>query len=64
MLTHIAIEKKFKPGWIDHKYKEKFGTWPVNRTVTPQPPTPEVSSWVRSRQIAFAKMRQKLKAAA
>lgn len=64
MLTAIAIERGYDPGWIAHKYKEKFGTWPAIRKVTPQPPTPEVKSWVRSRQIAYAKSRQKLKAAA
>ena len=58
MLVHIAIERDYKPGWAAHKYKEKFGAWPP-WGARPQPiePTPEVRSWVRSRQIAYAKSR-------
>jgi DNA repair protein RadD len=58
MLVHIAIERDYKPGWAAHKFKEKFGAWP-SWGAHPQPiePTPEVRSWVRSRQIAFAKSR-------
>ena len=56
MLSHIAREKDYKPGWIAHKYKEKFGAWPPwGAAAQPTPPTPEVRSWVRSRQIAFAR---------
>jgi hypothetical protein len=55
MLTYIANQRGYQSGWIAHKYKEKFGTWPAVRTVTPVPPTPEVLSWVRSRNIAYAK---------
>jgi superfamily II DNA or RNA helicase len=58
MFTHIANERGYKPGWIAHKHKEKFGEFPPWGSVpTPIPPTPEVRSWVRSRQIAYAKSR-------
>jgi DNA repair protein RadD len=57
MLTAIAIERGYKLGWVGHKYREKFGDWPRSRTVTPITPMPEVRSWVRSRQIAYAKAR-------
>jgi superfamily II DNA or RNA helicase len=57
-LTWIAQERGYKPGWTAHKYKEKFGAWPVwGSNPEPMPPTPEVRSWVRSRQIAYAKAR-------
>ncbi len=59
MLVHIAAERGYKPGWAAHKFKEKFGVWPDRRCVEPMTPTPEVSSWVRSRQIAYAKAMQK-----
>jgi DNA repair protein RadD len=59
MLTYIALERNYKPGWASHKHKEKFGAWPAwGARPEPIPPTPEVRSWVRSRQIAFAKGRQ------
>jgi DNA repair protein RadD len=54
MLTHVALERGYKPGWAAHKYKEKFGDWPPANTA-PIPPSPEVLSWVRSRNIAYAK---------
>jgi superfamily II DNA or RNA helicase len=58
MLVHIAQQRGYKSGWAAHKHKEKFGEWPSGFTV-PRPiePTPEVLSWVRSRNIAFAKLR-------
>ena len=45
MLAWIASERDYKPGWVAHKYKEKFGTWPP-WGARPQPiaPTPEVRS--------------------
>src|SRR5262245_17138020 len=57
MLTGVAIERGYKPGWVAHKYREKFGDWPQHGGVTPIKPSPEVLSWVRSRNIAFAKRR-------
>jgi superfamily II DNA or RNA helicase len=65
MLAHIANENEYKPGWVAHKFKEKFGRFPAWGLV-PEPiePTPEVLSWVRSRRIAYAKGRAKAKAVA
>jgi DNA repair protein RadD len=57
-LAYIASERGYKPGWVSHKYKEKFGMWPPYGShpalITP---SPEVRSWVRSRAIAWAKGR-------
>jgi DNA repair protein RadD len=59
MLAHIAAERGYKPGWVGHKYKEKFGTWPASGAMPELlKPTLEVLSWVRSRAIAFAKARR------
>jgi DNA repair protein RadD len=59
MLAYIANERGYQKGWISHKYKEKFGTWPAwGAVVQPIPPTAEVRSWVRSRMIAYAKGRR------
>jgi DNA repair protein RadD len=59
MLAYIAAERGYQRGWIAHKYKEKFGEFPAWGS-TPQPiePSREVLSWVRSRQIAYAKRRR------
>jgi DNA repair protein RadD len=58
MLAAIAAERGYQPGWIAHKYREKFGVFPP-WGVTPEliEPTREVRSWVRSRNIAYAKRR-------
>jgi DNA repair protein RadD len=57
MLAAIAAERGYKPGWVAHKFKEKFGTWPPTQFAVPISPSPEVLSWVRSRMIAYAKRR-------
>jgi DNA repair protein RadD len=60
MLLWVAQERDYKPGWASFKYKEKFGVWPRwGSSPQPIPPSPEVSSWVRSRDIAYAKAREK-----
>ncbi len=55
MLAFIARERGYKAGWVSHKYREKFGTWPDNRWVDPIVPDDAIRAWVRSRQIAYAK---------
>jgi superfamily II DNA or RNA helicase len=62
-LLWIAREKSYQPGWAAYKFREKFGHWPPRRNPTPTPPLPEVVSWVRSRQIAFAKAMEKRRSA-
>ena len=59
MLTGVAVERGYKPGWVAHKYREKFGDWPQHGGVTQIKPSPEVLSWVRSRNIAWAKSNQR-----
>jgi superfamily II DNA or RNA helicase len=55
-LLWIGRERKYKPGWVAYKYKEKFGMWPNDmRILDPVLPDPAVRAWVRSRQIAYAK---------
>jgi DNA repair protein RadD len=55
MLTQIAIARGYRLGWAAHKFREKFGTWPPVRSIGPIEPSLEVLSWVRSRNIAWAK---------
>jgi hypothetical protein len=56
-LAWIARERGYKPGWIAHKYREKFGDWPRKHSVEPMLPDAATLAWVRSRQIAFVKSR-------
>lgn len=54
-LLGYAMEKGKNPGMAYHKFKEKFGVYPSMAKPAPAAPGPEVSSWIRSRNIAFAK---------
>ncbi|MGO8974719.1 MAG: DEAD/DEAH box helicase [Steroidobacteraceae bacterium] len=59
MLTYIATKRGYRSGWIAHKFREKFGTWPPVSNIAPIEPSPEVLAWVRSRDIAYAKAMDK-----
>ena len=65
-LLWIARERGYKPGWAFHKYLEKFGTQPGGawKHADPIAPDQSVRSWVRSRQIAWAKAQEKRAGAA
>jgi DNA repair protein RadD len=54
-LLWIAAERRRKPGWVAHQYREKFGVWPRGLDDRPSPPTEDLARWVRSRDIRFAK---------
>jgi superfamily II DNA or RNA helicase len=56
-LAWIARERNYKPGWASYKYREKFGDWPRSNIVEPIPADAATRSWVRSRDIAFARSR-------
>jgi DNA repair protein RadD len=56
-LAWIAESRNYKAGWVAHQYKTKFNVWPPRVSVVPVEPTYEVASWVKSRQIAYAKSR-------
>jgi DNA repair protein RadD len=58
-LRSVACDRGYKQGWAAQQYKTKFGSfppWAWNDHPTIQP-TAATLSWVRSRQIAFAKRR-------
>ena len=57
----VALTRQMgkKPGWAYHLYLEKFDEKPLwHWQGIESEPTPEVRSYVRSRQIAFAKSRR------
>ena len=58
-LRRLADNRGYKPGWAAHQYKNKFGVfppWDWNDRPTCEP-TATTLSWVKSRQIAYAKRR-------
>jgi len=59
MLKMICKQRNYSPGWAAHKYREFTGAWPDPsvRRAPAMIPSKEVQSWVRSRQIAWAKSR-------
>lgn len=63
-LLWLARERGYARGWAAHKYKEKFGVWPVGEAkhVLPRQTSDEVRNFVRSREIAFAKSKEKRRA--
>lgn len=60
-LKAYRLETGKKEAWVAHKYKERYGCWPNDPRVKYAPPaagiSPEVRSWLKSRDIAFAKSR-------
>lgn len=64
MLMCYAQGNGKKTGWVSHTYKAKFGVWPVN--MKPQLLTPdlEVRGFIRHRNIAFAKGKNRERQAA
>lgn len=60
-LLYIAIQRNYQRGWVNHKYREKFGVWPKNMREEPEIPTYQTVNWVKSRSIAFAKKQQQFR---
>ncbi len=59
-LQWIARDRGYASGWASHKFKEKLGVWPNDPRIKfadPAPASLRTRQWVRSRQIAFAKVR-------
>ena len=56
-LRAVGQERGYKSGWAAMKYKEKFGSFPPWswNDLPILDPSASTVSWVRSRQIAFAK---------
>lgn len=65
-LIYVADERGYQRGWAAHKYKERYRDWPPRNwgRLSPVAPSPETRSWIRSRQIAFFKARERERAAA
>jgi DNA repair protein RadD len=57
-LLGYGREKGYKDGWAANKYREKFHCWPGTKPEAATP-SPVMRSWIKSRQIAWAKSKNK-----
>jgi superfamily II DNA or RNA helicase len=58
-LKGYAQTHDYANGWAAHKFRDKFNLWPNGYEQVPaMDPTPKVLSWIKSRQIAWAKSKQ------
>jgi hypothetical protein len=58
-LLFYSKTRGFKDGWAAHKYKEKFGVFPRGLASTTKSTSNKTVSWIRSRNIAWAKSQGK-----
>ena len=58
-LLSYARSKGFQTGWAYHKYREFTGRNANGLRQVCAPPTPEILGWIKSRQIAAAKAKEK-----
>jgi DNA repair protein RadD len=59
-LKGYAQAHGYASGWAAHKFREKYDSWPNGyRDVPAMNLTPKVLSWIKSRQIAWAKSKQR-----
>jgi superfamily II DNA or RNA helicase len=56
-LLSVARVRNRSKGWVSHTYRDKFGVWPRGLIERETQPSPEVLSWVRAKDIRFAKRR-------
>lgn len=59
MATHVQRERDYKPGWVNCKFKERFGHWPQFSAV-PMEPSAEFLEWERQARADYIR---KLRAA-
>jgi DNA repair protein RadD len=62
-LLWIARDRGYASGWAWHKFKERFGMWPNDpriKCAAASPPSLKTKNWIVSRQIAFAKARERV----
>ena len=57
-LLCYARTRSYNPNWASHKYKEKFGVWPKGLSDTSAAISATTASWIKHRNIAWAKSRR------
>lgn len=59
MLLWIQQQREYKSGFAKAKFKDRYGDWPDGLVDWPLEPDAPFLNWLKSRQIAFAKRKQK-----
>ena len=59
-LIYFARARGYKEGWAAHKYKEKYGVYPNGLSQSAIPTSYKTSSWIKSRNIAWAKSKARV----
>lgn len=59
-LLHYANQRAYNPNWASHKYREKFGVWPRGLEQITIPTSDQTARWIRSRNIAWVKARNRV----
>ncbi len=54
-LKYVQEKRGYKLGWIDYKYKERFGIWPRNMSGEPIEPSLETKAWIRKQAVNYAR---------
>jgi superfamily II DNA or RNA helicase len=57
-LLTVAHDEGYKPGWVAHKYRERFECWPRGMQEVPAPVSKEVAGWLKHLQIRAAKSKE------
>jgi superfamily II DNA or RNA helicase len=58
MLKGHAVFNSYKPGWVAHKYRERFGGWPKGMDEKAILPDTETLAYIRHLQIKAAKSKK------
>jgi len=56
-LLYYSRMRGYKEGWAAYKYKEKYGVFPRGLSNGLKSPSYNTLSWIKSRNIAWAKSR-------
>ncbi|QHJ85807.1 MAG: helicase [Bacteriophage sp.] len=56
-----AYKHNYSTGWAYHKTQEYCGSMPKNTHVPPIEPTQEIASWIKHKNIRWAKAQEKIK---
>lgn len=58
-LLTVAQQRRRSSGWVANAFREKMGVWPRGLSESPLPVSQEVAGWVRSKDIRWAKSKQR-----